>query len=65
MKYKINDPPRDKPINIESDKYKIVNQLENMEEKNEKIPNILPENSKKDDDEEIKIQSSDFDDLLS
>jgi hypothetical protein len=25
----------------------------------------LPENSKKDDDEEIKIQSSDFDDLLS
>ncbi len=36
-----------------------------MEEKNEKIPNILPENSKKDDDEEIKIQSSDFDDLLS
>ena len=65
MKYKINDPPRDKPINIESDKYKIVNQLENMEERNEKIPNILPENSKKDDDEEIKIQSSDFDDLLS
>ena len=65
MKYKINDPPRDKPINIESDKYKIVNQPENMEEKNEKIPNILPENSKKDDDEEIKIQSSDFDDLLS
>ena len=66
MKYKINEPPADKPINIEPDKFKTVNQFDNnAEQKNEKIPNILPQNSKKDDDEEIKIQSSDFDDLLS
>ena len=66
MKYKINEPPTDKPINIEPDKFKAVNQFDNnAEQKNEKIPNILPQNSKKDDDEEIKIQSSDFDDLLS
>jgi len=66
MKYKINEPPADKLINIEPDKFKTVNQFDNnAEQKNEKIPNILPQNSKKDDDEEIKIQSSDFDDLLS
>ena len=66
MKYKINQPPADKPINIEPDKFKTVNQFDNnTEQKNEKIPNILPQNSKKDEDEEIKIQSSDFDDLLS
>ena len=66
MKYKINEPPADKPINIEPDKFKTVNQFDNnAEQKNEKIPNILPQNSKKDEDEEIKIQSSDFDDLLS
>ena len=66
MKYKINEPPADKLINIEPDKFKTVNQFDNnAEQKNEKIPNILPQNSKKDEDEEIKIQSSDFDDLLS
>ena len=65
MKYKINDPFDNKPINNESHKIKVNNIEENINPQNDKIPNILPENIKKDDDEEIKIRSSDFDELLS
>ena len=65
MKYKINEPLDNKPINNESHKIKVNNNEENINPQSDKIPNILPENIKKDDDEEIKIQSSDFDELLS
>ena len=65
MKYKINEPLDNKPINNQSHKIKVNNNEENINPQSDKIPNILPENIKKDDDEEIKIQSSDFDELLS
>ena len=64
MKYKINDPFANNSKNNESHQIRINKNFENLEPQNEKIPNILPENNKKEDDEEVKIQSSDFDDLL-
>ena len=65
MKYKINESSIDPPQKNESSKTKALNEFESINQQNEKIPNILPEISKKDDDEEIKIHSSDFDDILS
>ena len=63
-KYVKNDLPVNKSKNSEIQKIKIINKFEGLNPRNGKIPNILPDNSRKDNNEENKIQTSDFDDLI-
>ena len=63
-KYVKNDLPVNKSKNSEIQKIKIINKFEGLNPRNGKIPNILPDNSKKDNNEENKIQTSDFDELI-
>ena len=62
-KYRINDSSMNDNKKNESYKIKDINQQEKFKSSIEKIPNVLPENNNKED--EDKQFQSDFDDLLS
>ena len=62
-KYRINDSSINDNKKNESYKIKDINQQEKFKSTIEKIPNVLPENNNKED--EDKQFQSDFDDLLS
>ena len=63
-KYVKNDLPVNKSKNNEIHKIKVINKFEGLNPRNGKIQNILPDNSKKDNNEENKIQTNDFDELI-